>query len=194
MQSRAQLTKENILRNAADLLEEEGVTAVSARKIAARLGGSTMPLYSQFDGIPEILASLSIQGFTALSDAIDGVDSTLTPSERLLRMIDHYVDFWQRKPGHYQLMFGIEPAAPNLSGNASDAAKAAFLRLNSAVQDCLPDHMHENDVLALAFALWSMVHGQLTLQHHFPSAPDGTLQVRIKRSVEVFVRGLTISC
>jgi AcrR family transcriptional regulator len=58
-------TKELVLREALDLVREEGWSALSARAIAARLGSSVGPIYSAFGSMKELEAA-----------ALDGAAST----------------------------------------------------------------------------------------------------------------------
>ena len=69
------LTREQILAEALRLADEEGIEAVSARKLAARLGKAPMALYTYFESVQEIHA-----GVVAL--AFREVDADPIPGER----------------------------------------------------------------------------------------------------------------
>ena len=46
--SNVRITKERILKAAAEVVRKEGAEALNARRIAAEIGCSTQPVYSQF--------------------------------------------------------------------------------------------------------------------------------------------------
>lgn len=49
-----EVSREAVLDAALDIVREEGLTAVTARSVAARLHCSTQPIYSLFSGMPEL--------------------------------------------------------------------------------------------------------------------------------------------
>ena len=69
------LTREQILAEALALADEEGIEAVSARRLATRLGKAPMALYTYFESVQEIHA-----GVVAL--AFREVDADPIPGER----------------------------------------------------------------------------------------------------------------
>lgn len=56
--TRGALTRENILQSALELIDEEGIGGLSLRKIATRLGASTMSLYRHFRNKADIEVAL----------------------------------------------------------------------------------------------------------------------------------------
>lgn len=59
--SNVRITKERILKAAAEVVRKEGAEALNARRIAAEIGCSTQPVYSQFRNMSELVAALRLK-------------------------------------------------------------------------------------------------------------------------------------
>jgi AcrR family transcriptional regulator len=188
-------TRDQLLHAAAEILEDEGLAALSVRKVAARAGGSTMGLYSHFKGKPDVLNALYGAGFLALSKRLEDCKADSAPVSHVLTMVDLYVDFWEQKPGHYDLMFGGLERTFAPSSDAANTARMAYTKLVDAIARCLRDGASDHRAPALAFALWSMVHGILTLRVHLPESERGADKTRshVKEAVRIFLQGLQFS-
>ena len=74
--------RDDALRCALDLLEQEGPPAVSARRVAASAGTSTAALYEFFGDKAGLLRAAYGEGFAALRDALDAVERRRRPPAR----------------------------------------------------------------------------------------------------------------
>ncbi len=54
MPPKEKFTREEVIRAAYEIVEDEGLAAISARKVAQKLHSSVAPIYSQFDSIEEL--------------------------------------------------------------------------------------------------------------------------------------------
>jgi AcrR family transcriptional regulator len=192
MQGSTTEVRDQLLKAAAEILEQEGLAALSVRKVATRAGGSTMGIYSHFKGKPDVLDALYGAGFLALSQRLDACETNSAPIPHMLAMIDRYVDFWQQRPGHYDLMFNGVAREFAPSSEAAKAAKLAYGKLVDGVARCLPDETDDDRAPPLAFALWSMVHGILTLRAHLPELERGDAKIRlhVREAVHTYLNGL----
>lgn len=70
MPSQKRITRDAIIRTAADILRREGYTGVNARKIAKELGCSTQPIYSEFGNMEELKAELKKEAERSYTDKV----------------------------------------------------------------------------------------------------------------------------
>jgi AcrR family transcriptional regulator len=156
-----------LLLAAGDLLEEQGLGALSLREAARRAGVSHNAPYRHFADRDALLAALAAEGFRGLGEAMEGK----TGRERG----EAYVRFGLAHPNRFRLMFGghVEIARhPELraaAGRTYDGLVEAF-RAQPGIADA---------GLAAA-AAWSLTHGLAHL------LLDGHLREGRKR--EDFVR------
>jgi AcrR family transcriptional regulator len=151
-----------LLRAGADVLEKQGLEALTLRDVARRAGVSHNAPYRHFKDRDALLAAMAEDGFRALAGALEGKAGNA--------MGEAYVRFGLANPARFRLMFGgrlrlsEHPALRDASGRAYEA----LLQALRARQD-LPDPE------VAAAAAWSLVHGlaNLLLDGHFERAAGG---------------------
>jgi AcrR family transcriptional regulator len=98
-----------ILEAARELFEAEGVAGLGVRAIARRAGMPAMTLYSYFPGKMGLIRALWSQAFAPLFGELDAAEAAETePKARLRRVALTFVDYWQRHPDRYKVVFLIE--------------------------------------------------------------------------------------
>ena len=70
MSPRSNLTKQTVVQAAADLINAEGLEALSLGRLAKELGIRTPSLYNHVDGLPGLMRELSILNARNLADHI----------------------------------------------------------------------------------------------------------------------------
>jgi AcrR family transcriptional regulator len=137
-----------VLHQAGEILEKEGIDALSLREVARRAGVSHNAPYRHFPDRDRLLVALAEEGFQMLLGAL----------ERRPRreMGEAYVDFALTHPQRFRLMFGgrVKLAKPD---------QYIYERLKQSFAD-----LGENAEYAAA-AAWGLVHGlsQLLLNDYF---------------------------
>ncbi len=100
-----------LIEAAIRLLEESGLEAVQARKLAAEIGMSTMAVYTHFGGMSELLESVMREGFRRFGAYVADAPISDDP------MVDFFVrgiayrEWALRNPQLYRLMFGLAGAS-----------------------------------------------------------------------------------
>jgi len=143
-----------LLRAAGKRLEKQGITALSVREAARRVGVSHNAPYRHFADREALLAALAAQGFEMLGQAMRGQTGR--------GMGEAYVRFALQYPQRFRLMFGGQVALekyPQLRA----AASSAFDQLQAAFSG------YAVEPRVAAAAAWSLVHGlsHLILDGHF---------------------------
>jgi AcrR family transcriptional regulator len=137
-----------LVRAAEEILEEQGLAALSIREAARRAGVSHNAPYRHFPDRDSLLAELAAEGFRRLGAELAAHSGR--------EMGEAYVRFALAQPERFRLMFNVK----------REAAQETYAKLVSAFR--------EEGALAdpekAAAAAWSLVHGlaQLLLDGHFP--------------------------
>ncbi|WP_020495324.1 TetR/AcrR family transcriptional regulator [Sciscionella marina] len=160
-----QALRANLLEEAGRTLVEQGPAALSLRKLAERTGTSTTAVYSLFGGKPELLRALFIEGARRFTVAMAAVEPGRNPLETIERLGVAYREYGIANPHLYQVVFG--GAVPELEPDdeAREEAARAIAPLLDAVRAAREQGLFgEYPIEAIALALWSGVHGLVTLE------------------------------
>lgn len=152
--------RNTLLAIAAELLAEDGVHALSLRKMAKRAGVSHNAPYMHFADKEAVLAAIAEEGFRLLTIDVESAISQAENSTRqkLIAASQAYVNFALNHPNHLQVMFRpVDVAkAPNLLG----VSKASLNRLFELVKSGQEQgELGTADTYEMTKAIWAMVHG-----------------------------------
>lgn len=142
-----------LVQAAEEILEEQGLAALSIREAARRAGVSHNAPYRHFPDRDSLLAELAAEGFRRLGAELAAHGGR--------EMGEAYVRFALAHPERFRLMFGARLKHPVLQ----EAAQRTYGALVSAFRK---DRAVADPEKAAA-AAWSLVHGlaQLLLDGHF---------------------------
>jgi len=159
--------KRTLMRAVRAELREHGPDFVSLRRIAARAGVSHTAPYRHFKGKDGMLAALCWEGqaeFTACLKQAREVGKS--PADRLLRLGTAYLEFAEKNPEVFRLMFSETGKRAMIAHHPDDVMKSpsdydSFEVLESTVTECqragtLDPHEESG---ALAMLIWSFIHG-----------------------------------
>ena len=157
---------EGALLDAAErLLEREGPTGLSVRKLAAEAGVAPMGVYNHFEGKNGIVDALFRRGFATLASQLDVMAAEPDPIAALAAGADAYRRFALDHPTTYAVMFLRAVAGYEPSDEAKATAGASFEVLASTVARGLESNvLPEGDADELAQQLWSAIHGAVALE------------------------------
>lgn len=163
-----------LLDAASEMLVHGGPDSISLRKLAARVGTSTMAVYTAFGGKDGLIAALFVEAFDRLAAAEAAAPKHDEPLLWLGELARAYRIFALKNPSYYALMISAtlplpdslrhvatdEPAARGVSQHAS------YQIMRSAVEACIADGSFPADAEPdeLAGALWAGVHGHCSLE------------------------------
>ncbi|MFQ3170752.1 MAG: AcrR family transcriptional regulator [Oleispira sp.] len=103
-----------IIVAAKKLFHEEGVDAVSMRRIAAEVGMGAMTLYKYFNNKRDILHFIWDEFFTELLNKLnDIVNSELTDKELFKQLHHTYLHYWVNNPNNFRMVFLNEDSGDN---------------------------------------------------------------------------------
>lgn len=158
--------REQIVDIAARLLATEGRDAVSARRLARELGTSTMAVYTHVGSMDEVYRHVMRRGFATFGTELVRGAVTDDPVADWMTQGWGYRRFALREPHLYSVMFGRGLAAFKLGDPADfEVAMSTFIALLDRIQACVDAGRWEvEDVTIAGEAVWSAVHGHMTIE------------------------------
>lgn len=142
------------LVDAAAILLNEGLEAVSLRRVASAAGVSPMAPYRHFPDKAALLGAVAEQGFDELCARLSAADASCQGRDALIAQGLAYVAFALERPALLRLMFST-PEQACLSPTAGDGAYGV---LALRVEALFPDQAE-----AMTTGCWAMVHGLANL-------------------------------
>jgi len=149
--------RDALIAAAQEILEDDGLTALSLRAVARRAGVSPAAPYHHFPDKQALLDAVAERGFDALTAAMTTrMDKVADAAARLDASGIGYVAFAVANPALCGLMFSaIGQNAPD--GAALERARQrAYAVLQDAAAACAPDGKAS---AAECLRLWALVHG-----------------------------------
>ena len=183
-------TRRHILDAARDLVGASGPTGLSLREVARRSDYSPAALYEYFESKQELMAALLSEGFTELTEVMDGTAPDSPPEQRLVAVATAYIQFAIAHPELIELIFvRSESTASSLERVLGERNHYTILReLTAAI---LGDELDPVVVDARTYALWAQVHGLALLRITFLKNFDADLDSADADAIERSVRALT---
>jgi AcrR family transcriptional regulator len=148
-------------------LREYGAAFASLRRISSRAGVSHAAPYRHFRGKDGLLAALCWEGQAEFTESLSRArQSGTSASDRLFRLGAAYLEFADKNPEVFQLMFsetGTRVMSVNLPADPekSRAEYDSFAVLETMVKECQSAGILDpgEDSGALAILIWSFIHG-----------------------------------
>lgn len=179
--------RKEIVEAARALAAEQGWPAVTVRAIAARIGCSAPAIYQYFRDKEAVLAALSADGQTALSEALErAIAGIHGPAKRLRAVVRAWWGFALEHRELYAVMFGLNGMEAHR--HRGNSAPAALLRVAG---ELVAKHAAEDAAGDLADRIAATAHGfiGLTLAGGFPGGGERALTLLLD-VVEDVVKGL----
>ncbi len=155
--------REDLITLGKDILEAEGLDAITLRRLTREIGVNPTNFYNHFPHMDHLYAAIKVDGFRDLLRRSRKAPAGLSDKADALRaLFMEYILFAVRKPNLYRLMFDHY-----LDFDEHDELKAIT---DEAMQDVVEvlyggEHFDSTDSLSFyrthpeAVACWAMVHG-----------------------------------
>lgn len=173
-QRRYARTKQAILDAALEIVMQDGPAALSMRSLAERIDYSPAGLYEYFGSKEEIVAAVCDEGHRMLHDAMEQVDASLPPVERLYHIGKAYIDFALEHPDYFLLMFTVAPPPdmasipPEMMQQMMRGEGTAYGLLLQAIQRGIDLGVFPTrpgfGLDEMGYAAWTLVHGMAMLR------------------------------
>ncbi len=204
--------KESLVTTALEMLDREGLEAITLRELASRLGTSRSAIYRHFKGKDDLMRAVILEGFTKLDQAIAPFfdHSKMPLLERFHAMGLSYIHFATANPNLYRLLFGPDmsqereavcqeerPDLHKLLNNTADAQilaaepDDAFHRLVKIIVEAQEAALFkEGDPVMLATTIWSFLHGLSMLSIDGHLSVVGNLDAIYDSNYKLLLEGL----
>jgi AcrR family transcriptional regulator len=141
------------VRAARELLEEDGSAALSLRAVARRAGVSPSAPYRHFADRDALVSAVAAVGYRELAEKLAAAHPSPSSSDDLAAVAVAYVRFALDHPALFRVMF-VEPCDPS-----SDERMVATAAISGYVGSIVRHAFPGADPVALATAVWALVHG-----------------------------------
>ena len=167
--------RQQLVEAGIQILEQDGLPALSARKLAVETGTSTMAVYTHFGGMAGVVDAIAREAFVRFTRALTEVEQTDDPVADFFVMGSRYREFALANPQRYQMMFGTS-SPPSLAGyrtdltetgNPTDRAEwtASFEALRKMVRRMIAaGRIRDDGESMISGRIWSIIHGAVMLE------------------------------
>ncbi|CAN5839694.1 TetR/AcrR family transcriptional regulator [soil metagenome] len=155
-----------LIETSARLLAEDGLDALSIRRVAREVGTSTTAVYTHFGSKDELVAEVVREAFARLAAELAAVPRTDDPIADLRGAGEAYRRNALANADLYRVMFDRNPTALGDPTTRVDPTVGldAFGALSEAVERCVEAGMVDGDPAALALRVWAAAHGAVSLE------------------------------
>jgi AcrR family transcriptional regulator len=144
---RREATRREILDAAWEIARQEGLSAVTLREVAARIGMRSPSLYSHFDSKNAIYDAMFAQAWSELCDVFDAMPPPPAADRRaMLAMAETFFDFAVADLARYQLMNQRTLPGFRPSGEAYAVSIAVYERMREMLRRCGIDAQADLDL------------------------------------------------
>lgn len=149
-----------LLEATLEIIDKDGLEAVSLRAVARQLGVSEAAPYHHFAGKQDLLAVLAADAYRGFGERLTSALSSEDPDPfvRLGVLIRTYIQYGLENRGRYRLMFGAHmiDLGDYLRAHGHDLGPSTRQILRDVVADCIGDCQ---DAETIENIVWALTHG-----------------------------------
>lgn len=147
-----------------ELITEDGMKDFSLRKVAAKCGVSHTAPYSHFENIERLTQAMGEHVTQKFMERLyESTQNQADSCAAVLSLGKAYISFFMENPHYYQFLFYYSGLTINLDNGAESDYKPFALFKETAYRMFDDISLAKEDYLNNLLALWSMVHGIVSL-------------------------------
>lgn len=154
MPPKAKFTKEEIVTAALGIVREQGIEAVTARELGARLGSSSRPIFTVFTNMEEVISEVILAAKAHYKEYIDEGLSREVPFKGVGMQ---YIRFAKEEPQLFRLLFMTGKTSIPESFEMVMAVDDNYKQILRSVQESY--HLTEDAAKRIYRHLWIYAHG-----------------------------------
>lgn len=184
--------RSRILHEAALIVAEEGIGALSMRYLASKLGMTGGALYRYFPSRQDLILAHFSKGMTALYEELIAREPSPDPLTALRDYALAYADFAFADPIRFRLMFLEDNQATRNAGLKYESVPAAygeFIRRMAAAMEARA--LAPGEPKRATDVLWAGLHGAVTLAVTAPEMDLGDPREFAERTIDTILNGLS---
>jgi AcrR family transcriptional regulator len=184
---KARLDTATVVQAAVELIEAEGLEALSLGRLARELDVQTPSLYNHIDGLPGLNRALALRSTRELGEVMGNAAIGKSGADAVLALAEAYRAYVKDHTGLY--MMGIRSAGLQTPINAElQAAQERVVQIAMAVVASFG--LQGKDALHAVRGLRSIVHGFATLEVAGGFGLPLDCDESFRRLIELFARNL----
>ena len=157
-----QQLRELILDAAQEIIDAQGLTGLSAREIARRIGYSPGTIYNMFDNLDDVVLHVEARVLDALDQRLADIQQGAAEG-RVARIAHAYLAFTQEKPRLWNLLFEHHmPPGSELPAWYQQKLEGLMRHVEQALAAHFPAD-GDGDLRRASRVLWAGVHGITSL-------------------------------
>jgi AcrR family transcriptional regulator len=179
------MTKERIFAAAKGVLEREGISGLSVRKVARRAGVSPMALYNHFADKDALLNALMEDGLLTWELIVRAI-AVRDPMEWLQRLMDEFLDYALTQPHRFDAAFflpatGARRYPDDFVAGRSPVVAMMMVRIDQAKAE---GRLKNRPVLDVALALAAMGQGFVSMHRAGRFSSDKQIRGLYRNAVQ----------
>jgi AcrR family transcriptional regulator len=187
MSPRSNLTKQTVVQAAADLINAEGLEALSLGRLAKELGIRTPSLYNHVDGLPGLMRELSILNARNLADRISEAAIGQSGPEAIKAVMQAMRAYIKESPGLYLSTVRASGTQAEVDPEL-EQEEARSVKVGIALMSAFG--LQGEDAIHAIRGLRSLAHGFATLEISGGFGMPMDLDESFTRLVDLFIAGL----
>lgn len=183
---------QTLLENATEIIRKEGIEGLSLRKLAESSGVSRTAPYHHFKNKNELLCAIAEEGFKQYQqqDNVTFTDESLSLHDRFRKYLVTYVQFANKNPELYELMFGRTLWKKSTVTKELRAASSSLFKKsmeNYVLLQAAGVIDPNANILRLHQVIWGTIHGIAKLQIDGIYTHAGTVEEICQCAAETFI-------
>lgn len=178
-----------ILKASTELIEANGLSGLSAREIARRVGYSPGTIYNVFENLDDLVLTIEGQVLDRLEERLRTVAPQGAAADHVMNLAAEYLQFAQDNPKLWNLLSGHQlPAGKSVP----DWYQQKLQEIRAVIEEALrPVLQQRSDLPNQVSAFWAGIHGitALATSDKLPIAPADRAPAQVKGLVSSFLRG-----
>ena len=187
MSPRSNLTKQTVVQAAADLINVEGLDALSLGRLAEKLGIRTPSLYNHVDGLPGLFRELSVLNARNLAERINEAAIGQSGPGAVRAVMQAMRSYIKEYPGLYLSTLRASGTQAEVDPEL-EMEEARSVKVGMAVMASFG--LEGEDAVHALRGLRSLVHGFATLEISGGFGMPLELDESFSRLVDLFIAGL----
>ncbi len=188
--------RDMVLKAATQLIAEEGLSALSARRIATQIGYSASSLYNIFSSFDDIVMQVNEHTLMELSEILAQVARAHDDPQRCIQALGRaYITFAITHRQRWRAIFDHRmPDGQRVSETFAHQVAVLFGWVQAPLAQLVPC-ASEAEITLAAHALWGGVHGIATLwiEQKLQAGGLSTAEELVEHLIAQYLRGLTSS-
>lgn len=175
-----------ILLEALEILQQEGIEAISMRRIADKIEYSPPVIYCHYKNKDALLFALLAHGYRQLNKEInDALKTSLAALERIELLMSCYIDFAIKNRELYILMFRVGLADPKAVTDLPEATLfTRMLQIEIAEYEKEVGGYGYVGNVQIYFLLVSLAHGMVSVNYFSDQFDTEGLKLNLKNSLK----------